>query len=219
MNILLSIMSIILCFGTVVLIHKLFKKEGLYVWLSVASIIANILVCKNINIAGICFTLGNILFASNFLATDILSEKYGLKDSTKGVYMSLFSVIVFIVATQIGILFLPDVSDVSHEAMVKLFSINLRTSIASVVMFFLSNLADVYLFERIKSKIPDKLWLRSNISSILCNCIENFFFCFLAFLGVYSIDVVLTIALTTCLAEIVLSVLYTPFLYLSNKLK
>lgn len=219
MNILLSIISVILCFGAVVLMNKLFKKEGLYVWLCVASIIANILVCKNVNIGGICFTLGNILFASNFLATDILSEKYSLKDSTKGVYMSLCSVIIFIIATQIGIRFIPHISDVNHQAMQQLFSINLRTSIASVIMFFLSNLADVYLFEKIKSKIPNKLWLRSNVSSILCNCLENFFFCFLAFIGIYNINVILTIALTTCLAEIVLSITYTPFLYLSNKLE
>lgn len=96
---------------------------------------------------------------------------------------------------------------------------NFIASKASVIMFFLSNLADVYLFENIKSKIPNKLWLRSNVSSILCNCLENFFFCFLAFVGIYSIDVILTIALTTCLAEIVLSITYTPFLYLSNKLE
>ena len=219
MNILLSILSTFLCFTTVTLIYKFFKKDGLYVWLSIASIIANILVCKNINMLGMCFTLGNILFASNFFVTDIISEKYSLKDSIKGVSLSLISVVVFIISTQIGILFIPDITDVSQNSMSQLFSINLRTSIASVTMFFLSNLADVYLFEKIKAIVPNKLWLRSNISSIICNCLENFLFCFLAFIGIYDIEIILSIAITTSLAEILLSLLYTPFLYICKKIK
>ena len=76
MNILLGILGIILCFSIEIIIEKIFKKEGLYVWTSGALITANILVAKNIDILGLQATLGNILFASTFLATDILSEKY-----------------------------------------------------------------------------------------------------------------------------------------------
>lgn len=217
MNLILFFISTILCFSAVLIMNKLFKKEGLFVWMAIASIIANILVCKNINIGGIVFTLGNILFASNFLCTDIISEKYGSRYSNKSVYMSLCSVLIFILSTQMALLFIPDVSDVSQNAMKQLFAINLRTSIASVSMFFLSNLLDVYLFDKIKNKIKDKLWLRSGVSSILCNCIENFLFCLLAFYGIYDIEVVLSIALTTCIAELILSIIYIPFIYISKK--
>lgn len=217
MNLILFFSSTFLCFSGVLLMNKIFKKEGLFIWMAAASIIANILVCKNIAIGGIVFTLGNILFASNFLCTDIISEKYGAKQSNKSVYMALCSVILFITATQIALLFIPDISDISHSAMMQLFSINIRTSIASITMFFLSNLADVYLFEKIKSKFKHKLWLRSGLSSIVCNCVENFIFCILAFYGVYEIDIVLNIALTTCIAELILSILYIPFLYISKK--
>ena len=47
MNLLLSIISNILVYGLVVLLEKYFKKEGLFVWISIAIVIANILVCKN----------------------------------------------------------------------------------------------------------------------------------------------------------------------------
>lgn len=52
MNLLLGAISIVLCFGAVTVISKLFKKEGLMVWVAIASVIANILVCKTINILG-----------------------------------------------------------------------------------------------------------------------------------------------------------------------
>ena len=80
MNIVLGIISIIATFSIVVGIEKIFKKEGLYVWISIATITANILVCKSIDILELTASLGNVMFASIFLATDILSEKYDVKD-------------------------------------------------------------------------------------------------------------------------------------------
>ena len=51
MNIILGIFSIVITFSLTVLAEKLFKKEGLYVWISIAVIIANIIICKNIDIS------------------------------------------------------------------------------------------------------------------------------------------------------------------------
>ena len=76
MNVILFIIGIILAFSTVVVLEKIFKQSGLYLWIAIASVLANIFVCKNINMFGISFTLGNIMFASTFLATDILNEYY-----------------------------------------------------------------------------------------------------------------------------------------------
>ena len=78
MNLGLALIGLVLCFLTIVFIEKFLGKEGLYVWISIATIIANIIVCKTIQIAGLTTSLGNIMFASNYLATDILSEKYGV---------------------------------------------------------------------------------------------------------------------------------------------
>ena len=85
MNIILGVISIILTFSSVVLMEKIFKKEGLYVWISIATILANIIVCKTVTVLGLTSSLGNIMFASNFLATDILSEKYGKEDTKKAI--------------------------------------------------------------------------------------------------------------------------------------
>ena len=76
MNVLLGCMSIVLTFTILVLVEKFFKKEGLFVWISVATIVANILVCKSIDVFGFVTNIGNVLFASSFLATDIMNEKY-----------------------------------------------------------------------------------------------------------------------------------------------
>ena len=94
MNILLGVVSLLLTFSLLIIVEKFFKKEGLFVWVSIATIIANILVCKSIGIFNITTNLGNILFASSFLATDIMSEKYGAKESRKAIILGVVSQVI-----------------------------------------------------------------------------------------------------------------------------
>lgn len=218
MNILYGFIEIVVVFSLVVLIEKLFKKEGLFVWMAIATIMANITVCKMIGIFNITTSLGNVLFASTFLATDIFSEKYSKEEAKKGVYISVFSGISFIIITQLALLFIPSSDDIVNDAMKTLFSISIRTTAASMLMFFISNMLDIQLYNKLKEKYPKKLWFRNNISTILCNCIENYFFNTLAFIGIFPIPVIISIATTTTIIEIVIALCDTPFLYLSKKL-
>ena len=82
-NILLGLLSIVITFSLLIIVEKVFKKEGLYVWISIATIIANITICKSIDVFGYVTNIGNVLFASTFLATDIMIEKYSKEDSKK----------------------------------------------------------------------------------------------------------------------------------------
>lgn len=219
MNIVLGIISIIATFSIVVCIEKMFKKEGLYVWISIATITANILVCKSIDILGLTASLGNVMFASIFLATDILSEKYDVKDSRKAVMLAIASQIIFILATTLAVSYIPSETDLSNESMKTLFSINARVSISSIVMFGASNMLDIYLFEKLKKKFPKQLWLRNNVSTIISNCLENYFFVFFAFVGIYDYSTILSIATTTSILEIIIAICDTPFMYIAKKLK
>lgn len=220
MNELLLFIEVIIVFSLLLIAKKLFGKDGLYAWIAFATVFANIQVTKSVNVLGVSATLGNVLFSSNFLATDILNECYGIKESKKGVFIGLFSVICYIVMSQITLLFVPNEIDLVNSSMKQLFSLAPRVCISSVVMFFLANITDVYLYDRLKKKYNGKkMWLRNNVATILCNCLENFLFVFGAFLFVYPFIDVIMIALTTCLIEIIVAFCDTPFLYLAKKIK
>lgn len=217
MNIVLGIISIIFVYTSTILMDKFLKKEGLIVWITFATITANILVCKNIDIFNLTVSLGNIMFASNFLATDILSEKY-LKDyAYKAVIIGLVMNLLFTFFMQIALLYIPSSTDISNESMKTLFNLNLRVSLSSSLLYFLSNYLDIYLFNKLKEKYPNKLWLRNNVSTIISNCLENYLFVTLSFIGIYDINTIISIATTTSIIEIFLAILDTPFLYLSKK--
>jgi len=220
MNNLLLIISVIGIFTSVLVIKKLFGKEGLIGYMAVATILAEIGVVKSVNVLGLSATLGNVLFASNFLVTDILTECYGEKEAKKGIRFAVFSVIMFIVIMQVMLLFNPNELDFAQESMKTIFGIIPRISIASIVMLTIANFADVRLYSWLKKKMNGKcMWFRNNLCTILCNGLENFIFTFLCFTGIYSLNDMLMIATATTIIETVIALCDTPFLYLSKKIK
>lgn len=220
MNTCLLFGETVVIFTTLLMCYKLFGKTGAMAWVGMATILANVITAKNADIFGLSTAIGTVMFASTFLATDILTEYHSVQDAKKAVYIGLFADVLLIVSTQIALLYKPSAFDYADGAMQTLFALNLRISLASMVMYFISNFADVYLFEKLKEKSGGKrLWLRNNVSTILCNCLENFGFIALAFAGIYDARTILTIALSTSIIEAIIAVCDTPFIYLAGKIK
>ena len=96
MNEILLITSLMVSFGATLLFYKFFGKGGLFAWIGIAAVFANIEVTVLVHAFGMEQTLGNTLFASSFLATDILSELHGKKEADKGVYIGILTTVCFI---------------------------------------------------------------------------------------------------------------------------
>lgn len=217
MNNLILFAEIVIVFGSLLLCYKLFSKTGVIAWVGLATVLANIITAKNAEVFGLSTAIGSVMFASTFLATDILTEYHSVRDAKTAVCVGLFADVVLIVSTQIALLYAPSEFDYADGAMRTLFSLNLRISLASMVMYFVANIADVYLFAKLKEKSKGKrLWLRNNLSTILCNCAENFGFITLAFIGIYDWETILTIAISTSIIEAIVAVCDTPFLYVAG---
>lgn len=220
MNEILMLIGIIVVFSLLLITKKLFGKEGLICWIGVATILAEIGVTKSVNILGLSATLGNIMFASNFLATDILVECYSEKDAKKSLKTGIWFLLIFLFITQGMIIFKPNELDFANDSMKTLFGIVPRISFASILMLTIANFVDIKLYSFLKKKMNDKhLWIRNNVSTILCNGLENFFFTFIAFVGIYTIKDILVISLATTIIETIIALCDTPFLYLSKKIK
>ena len=220
MNNLLLVISIVGVFGLLLLTKKLLGKEGIIGFMGIASILANMLILKSVDMLGISATLGNVLFASNFLATDILSENYGYKEAKKGVKFAILSVILYLIVGQFSLLFKPNALDIAQPMFETLFSFAPRITLASVSMFALSNFVDIRLYEFLKKKTNGKkMWLRNNVCTVICNGGENFLFYIIAFGLTMPMSEILMIALSATIIEIIIAICDTPFLYLSKKIK
>lgn len=220
MNNFLLIISIIGVFSIMLLVKRFLGKEGLIGWIGISSILANILILKSVDLLGIGATLGNVLFASNFLATDMLTENFGYKEAKKGVKFGIFSVLFFMVVTQIALLYIPNAEDFAQSSFELLFGFIPRISIASVSLFAISNIVDIKLYEHLRVKTNGKkMWLRNNLCTIISNGGENFLFYLIAFGGTMPISTILSIALSATIIEIIIALCDTPFLYISKKIK
>lgn len=221
MNEVMFFVTVVVTFGGLTLVSKLFGKEGIFAWLGISVVIANILVCKCVDLFGLSATLGNVLFGSVFLATDILTENYGVKTARKAVWVGVISSIMSLLLMQVGLAFTPNSLDMVNDSMLNLFGLYPRTTVASICMFVFSNQLDIFLFEKLKEKTNGKhLWLRNNVATAISQCIENFLFYVIAFAGIYGMGDILTMTLTCCIIEIIVAVCDTPFIYLAvNKKK
>lgn len=218
-NELLFAIELVAIFGALLGVKKIFGKKGLFAWVAMAGVLANLQVNKCISLFGLETAMGNVLFASSFLATDIISETYGKKEAKKAVGAGIAFMLIFIFVTQATLWFIPSESDFVHPAMQELFTISFRTTTASVVMYALANILDVYVFDKLKKKTNGKhLWLRNNVATILCNCSENFGFIFLAFAGIFDVPTMLSIAIGASVVETIIAICDTPFAYLARKI-
>lgn len=220
MNSAILIVEIIVVFGVFLLFKRLFGKDGVIAWVAIATVLANIITAKNADIFGLSTAIGTVMFASVFLATDVLAECYSKEDAKRAVRIGLLTNVVLIISTQIALLYAPSEFDYADGAMRTLFGLNLRISVASAVMYYIANMADIFVFSKLKEKTGGKmLWLRNNAATILCNCLENFGFIGLAFAGIYDFATIIEIAVSTSLIEIIVALCDTPFLYIARGIR
>lgn len=122
-NEILLIGSLMLVYGGVLLWYRLFGRSGLYGWTVFATIAANIEVLILIDAFGMEQTLGNILFASTFLVTDILSEVEGKKAANRAVNLGILTSVCFIVISQLWLLYRPAPTTLSSPTYRRYFPI------------------------------------------------------------------------------------------------
>jgi len=205
---------LIVDFGLSLLAIYLFGKKALYVIIAADIIVCNIQVIKTIEIFGFVATLGNILYGSIFLATDLLSELYGKKEARKGIWLGFYALIFMTIAMQFAIQFAPHSSDFSHQAMRTIFGFLPRVTLASLLAYLISQNHDIWAFHFWKDKTKGKhLWLRNNASTWISQAIDSLVFVVVAFYGVFDMSTLLSILVTTYLIKVLVAIFDTPVIY------
>lgn len=105
-NEILGLVTFIATFVLMVLMYRFFGKQGLIAWVAIGTIIANIQVIKTVEIFGISATLGNVMFASIYLATDILNDIYGRRVAKRAVWLGFSSTLIMIIVMQLSLHFI-----------------------------------------------------------------------------------------------------------------
>ena len=224
-NELLIIISFIAIYGGVVLFYRWFGKGGLLAFNVLATVLANIEVLLLVRAFGVEMTLGNVLFASTFLITDILSENHSRKDANRAVIISTLCSVVFVMLSQMWILYTPSESDWASGAFRTIFSSTPRIVCASLGVYMVSQLIDVWLYHRwwdwCKKHFGDGktgLWIRNNGSTMISQLLNTVLYTGFAFYGTYSFGTLVSIAASSYVIFFITSLLDTPFVYWCRKI-
>jgi len=220
MNSLLFILSVLVSMAGLICVYRFFGKYGIYGWIAFACVLANIEVLKIVEAFGLQTTLGNALFGTVFLGTQILAENHGKESAKKAVVFGFIIELAFVVLTQIDIFFTPAETDFANESFITLFRLTPRVCLGSMCAYAVGNFTDLFLFNRFKEEHKEKLlWLRNNVSTLVSQLFDNFIFHVIAFTGVYPFSQIITLSVSVWILEAVVSILDTPFIYLARKLK
>ena len=224
-NEILIILSFLITYGGVVAFYRFFGKTGLLAFNILATILANIEVLLLVKAFGVEMTLGNVLFASTFLITDILSENHSRKDANKAVVISTLCSVVFIAISQMWLLYTPSENDWASGAFQTIFSSTPRIVCASLAVYLISQLTDVWLYHKwwewCRKRFGDSrsgLWIRNNGSTMISQLINTSLYTFFAFYGTYDWGTLVSIFASSYCIFLVTSLLDTPLVYICRRL-
>lgn len=225
-NEIILILSVLFYFSTLILFYRIFRKEGVFAWIVFETIAANIEVIILVKAFGMEMTLGNVLFASSFLATDIISEMYGKKDADKAVWLGVAVTVLFILTSIIWKMYVPSENDIAWKNINIVFSITPRVMTASIIAYIVSELFDVWCYHKIWNFTTEKfsnaekfLWLRNNCATLISQLINTVVFTLCAFGGIYERKTIGSIMISSYIIFVFTSLLDTPFIYWARKIK
>ena len=159
------------------------KADNLYLTLAglfitalvVCNLIANKFVSVDLGFYTFTLSAGVLPYPITFLITDILSEMYGRKKTSRVVLMGfaalLFTILILWLGKQFAAIESSPVSDSVYNAA---FGNSQRVIFASMIAYLVAQLVDVRLFHFWKRLTNGKmLWFRNNASTMLSQLVDT----------------------------------------------
>lgn len=221
----LLIVTLLVLYGSVLLWFALFGTSGLMAFTVFATIAANIEVLILVQAFGMEMTLGNILFATTFLITDILSEIAGKKQAQQAVWIGIAANILFVLVSQSWLMYVPSVNDWAVQYMKAIFSNTPRLMLASLVVYAIVQVFDVWLYhkwwaltQRLSGDRRGFLWVRNNGSTLISQLLNAVLYTLFAFYGMYDVSSLVSIILSSYVIFLFTSLLDTPIVYWARRI-
>ncbi len=192
-------------------------KQALITFVAVQAICANLFVLKAISLLGLTATGADAYIIGALLGSQLLQEFYGKQAAQLAIWLSFGFALFYVIMSQIHIGYLPHVCDTSQIHYQAILQHMPRIIGASVVVYFIAQQFDYYLYGWLKSIWHSKfLVLRNLVSTGLSQAIDTVLF---GFLGLYGlVDNIIQIMLVSYALKIIVLLIATPFIGFAKKM-
>lgn len=177
-------------------------------------LVSNIITVKTINIFGLIFTSGDILFPITYILNDIFTEVYGFHKSRFVIWMSFFCNLIMVIIFGITIALPVDETFEMQSSLVNILGSTPRILFASFISFLIGNFANSIVLSKMKVKTEGKyLALRTITSTLIGEGLDTILFVPIVFGGILDLKSLLFLMLDTYLLKVLLEVILTPITY------
>lgn len=161
---------------------------------------------------------GNIFYASAFLATYFLIERFGKREGIRSIWVGALCVTIFTLLVRLSVQLAGSAdTDALNQALSIAFNPLPRIAFASITAYIASQSINVYLYIYLRKKMDNKhLWLRANTSNAVAQAVDSVIFFSLAFFGTSSFANIWDIILTGFSLKVGFMMLAAPLLRLNR---
>ncbi len=203
------------------MLTKTTRRDIIYALYITFMVLVNTIGTKIITLGGVRVSVGIFFMPVLFVATDIVGEVYGEKESRNFVRISIAMLVILVIMMNICIAIPPNATWPYQEQYRLIFSSSSRMTIASLVSFAVSQSLDVKLFAVIRKITGEgKLWIRNNVATIICQFLDTVIFDFIAFYKLtprYTAAFLFSLILPYWSFKVLFALLDTPVCYLGVK--
>ena len=177
-------------------------------------LISNIITIKTINISGLIFTAGDILFPITYILNDVFTEVYGFKKARFIIWISFFCNLLMVIIFGITIALPVDETFEMQSALVNILGSTPRILFASFISFLIGNFANSIVLSKMKVKTKGKyLALRTITSTLIGEGLDTLLFIPIVFIGTLDLKSILFLMIDTYILKVLLEVVLTPITY------
>ena len=182
-------------------------------------LISNIITIKTINILGLIFTAGDILFPITYILNDVFTEVYGFNKSKLIIWISFFCNLLMIIILKITILLPSSDSFVMQEELANILGSTPRILIASFIAFLAGNFANSIVMSKMKVKTEGKyLALRTIGSTLVGEGLDTLIFMPIVFINSLDLQTMMFLIIDTYILKVSLEIILMPITYKVIKL-
>lgn len=197
------------------------KKEGfskIFVILCALNItcllISNIITIKTINILGLIFTAGDILFPITYILNDLFTEVYGFNKSKFIIWISFFCNLLMVIIFSITIALPAGESFEVQDELINILGSTPRILIASFIAFLVGNFANSIVMSKMKVKTEGKyLALRTIGSTLVGEGLDTLIFIPIVFINSLDLQTMIFLIINTFILKVFLEIILTPITY------
>jgi uncharacterized integral membrane protein (TIGR00697 family) len=187
----------------------------------VMALFVTILLCSNVigaakiaTVWGFTFGAGVLFFPISYIFNDVLTEVYGYARARKVVWAGFGAIIFASFMSWVVVSLPPAIGWNDQPAYETVFGQTPRIVFASLVAFFVGEFANSYVLAKMKIRTNGRhLWARTIGSTIVGEGVDSLVFYPVAFLGVWSSNLLLTVMMSNYFIKVAWEMIITPFTY------